>query len=102
MILLVYRISMILYRVTIMDFLSTFFSPVARSSGGGRFFSNSPLFLPSLARQVEEDSFLILSEGNSVSIPNMLLPRMLDNHGNYIISLGQLTKWLATKAEVGV
>lgn len=47
-----------------------------------------------------EDSFLVLpSEKSSISLPHMLLPSQLANHGNYIISLSQLVRWLAKQAE---
>ena len=45
------------------------------------------------------DMFLVLTETQSLSIPHFLLPPQLNNDGNYIISLSQLTRWLATKAE---
>eukprot|EP01039_Chlorochromonas_danica_P011507 gene11507-12882_t len=56
---------------------------------------DSPLKTPAL-----HDQFLWLTEsGNSVAIPYALMPQELHNHGNYIISLSQLTRWLAQKAE---
>ena len=52
---------------------------------------------------VKEDKFLILTENNSFKIPNFLLPPLMKNHGNYIISLSNLCKWLAIEAEnIGV
>jgi electron-transferring-flavoprotein dehydrogenase len=51
------------------------------------------------ATPVTDDQFLVLSETKSFKIPNIFLPPQLDNHGNYIISLSQLCRWLATKAE---
>ena len=52
------------------------------------------------ATPVENDQFSILTEsGGMYTIPNFLLPSQLHNHGNYIISLSQLCRWLATKAE---
>jgi electron-transferring-flavoprotein dehydrogenase len=54
----------------------------------------------SFATPVVTDTFSILTEtGGSYTIPNLLLPSQLHNDGNYIISLGQLCQWLATKAE---
>ena len=46
-----------------------------------------------------EDKFMWLSEKGSVELPNALLPSQLHNDGNYIISLSQLTRWLAQRAE---
>src|SRR6187455_3422265 len=48
---------------------------------------------------VAEDRFLILTADKAYRIPNGTLPRLMDNHGNYIGSLGNLCKWLATQAE---
>ncbi len=42
---------------------------------------------------------MILSEEKGWKLPNFLLPDCFQNHGNYIISLGALTRWLATQAE---
>jgi electron-transferring-flavoprotein dehydrogenase len=42
---------------------------------------------------------MILSENNSLTIPNFLLPKGVHNHGNYIISLGDLCVWMGQKAE---
>lgn len=46
-----------------------------------------------------EDAFLMLSEKGSFQVPNALLPGELHNEGNYIISLSELTRWLAAQAE---
>ncbi len=48
---------------------------------------------------VKTEDFSILTKNKEVSIPNFLLPSVLNNHGNYIISLSNLCKWLAQKAE---
>jgi len=48
---------------------------------------------------VAEDRFLVLTPDRSYRIPNVLLPRLMDNHGNYIASLGNVCRWLGTKAE---
>ena len=55
---------------------------------------NAPLNVP-----VIEDKFLVLTKNNSFRIPNLLLPPLMSNHGNYAISLGNLCRWLATQAE---
>ncbi|HET6718711.1 MAG TPA: electron transfer flavoprotein-ubiquinone oxidoreductase, partial [Rhodocyclaceae bacterium] len=52
-----------------------------------------------LKTAVSEDRVLILSESGSRRIPNWLLPACLHNEGNYIISLGNLCRWLAEQAE---
>ena len=51
------------------------------------------------ATPVSEDKFLVLTEDSSYSIPNALLPSQLHNDGNYVISLGQLCRWLGGIAE---
>eukprot|EP00960_Hanusia_phi_P033293 750391-Hanusia_phi.AAC.2 len=53
-----------------------------------------------LETEVTEDQFAILTGDNgSIKIPSWALPSSLNNHGNYIISLGRLCKWLAEQAE---
>ena len=48
---------------------------------------------------VTEDRFSILTASSAFSVPNLLLPACFKNHGNYVISLGLLTRWLAQQAE---
>ncbi|SFS10059.1 electron-transferring-flavoprotein dehydrogenase [Stenotrophomonas maltophilia] len=52
-----------------------------------------------LKQKVTRDEFLFLSETGSRSTPNALLPECFHNEGNYIISLGEVTRWLAQQAE---
>lgn len=52
-----------------------------------------------LVTKAGDDTFLILTEKDSYAIPHFLLPPQLHNEGNYIISLSQLVRWLATQAE---
>ncbi len=52
-----------------------------------------------LNQPVTEDQFLFLSETSGVKTPEWMLPPCFNNHGNYIISLGNLTRWLAQQAE---
>jgi electron-transferring-flavoprotein dehydrogenase len=52
-----------------------------------------------LDTEVKQDKFLWLTEKNKYSIPAFAMPPMMNNHGNYIISLGKLCRWLATQAE---
>jgi len=42
---------------------------------------------------------VLTEQGGSYTIPNFALPPQLNNHGNYIISLSQMCRWLASKAE---
>ena len=48
---------------------------------------------------VTEDRFYLLSETGSSKVPNLFLPDCFQNHGNYIVSLGQVTRWLGEQAE---
>ena len=48
---------------------------------------------------VTSDRFLVLTPTNAHRIPGWLLPPLMSNHGNYIVSLGNVCRWLATKAE---
>lgn len=48
---------------------------------------------------VTEDQILVLTETGSFKTPNWLVPNCFHNEGNYIISLGNLTRWLAQQAE---
>ncbi|GAB4399393.1 MAG: electron transfer flavoprotein-ubiquinone oxidoreductase [Rhodoferax sp.] len=52
-----------------------------------------------LNQPVTSEAFLFLSEATGYRTPNFLLPKCSQNHGNYIISLGALTQWLAEQAE---
>ncbi|MDE1159275.1 MAG: electron transfer flavoprotein-ubiquinone oxidoreductase [Neorhizobium sp.] len=49
--------------------------------------------------QVTDDHFLFLGPAGSVRLPNVAMPKLLSNHGNYIVSLGNVCRWLAEKAE---
>ena len=56
-----------------------------------------------LATKVAEDQFLLLTTRGSIRFPNFLMPPLMNNHGNYIGSLGALCAWLAEQAaELGV
>jgi electron-transferring-flavoprotein dehydrogenase len=48
---------------------------------------------------VTDDHFLFLGPAGGIRLPNFAMPKLLNNHGNYIISLGNLCRWLAAKAE---
>ena len=52
-----------------------------------------------LNQPVTGDEFLFLSETGSTSVPEWLMPYPFHNHGNYVISLGNVVKWLAQQAE---
>ncbi len=52
-----------------------------------------------LTTQVTDDQFLLLGPAGSVRLPNILMPKLMGNHGNFIGSLGQVTRWLGARAE---
>ncbi|MCE9679714.1 electron transfer flavoprotein-ubiquinone oxidoreductase [Shewanella sp. AS1] len=46
-----------------------------------------------------DELFMLSSESKSRTLPNALIPKTMHNHGNYIISVGNLSRWLAERAE---
>jgi electron-transferring-flavoprotein dehydrogenase len=60
----------------------------------GHKAKGAPLGVP-----VSEDRFLFLTQTGALRTPNFLLPACFKNHGNHVISLGNLTRWLGQQAE---
>jgi electron-transferring-flavoprotein dehydrogenase len=54
----------------------------------------APLHTP-----VTEDRFLFLGEKSHIAVPEFALPACFRNHGNYVVSLGNVCRWLAKQAE---
>ena len=54
----------------------------------------APLNVP-----VTQEKFLMLTERRSLSVPIWMLPPQTNNHGNYIVSLGNVCRWMAEQAE---
>jgi electron-transferring-flavoprotein dehydrogenase len=54
----------------------------------------APLTVP-----VKEDNFFILGEAGGIRLPNFLMPPLMSNHGNYIVSMGNVCRWMAEQAE---
>jgi len=48
---------------------------------------------------VSSDRFYVLGPSGAVRLPNVLLPPLMSNHGNFIVSLGDVCRYLAQKAE---
>ena len=48
---------------------------------------------------VTDDRFYYLFAGGALRLPNFMMPPLMSNHGNFIVSLGSVCRWLATKAE---
>ena len=54
----------------------------------------APLDVP-----VTDDKFVVLGEDGSMRLPNMMMPPLMNNHGNYIVSMGNVCRWMAEQAE---
>ena len=52
-----------------------------------------------LDTEVTQDRFFVLGPAGALALPMFLTPPLMRNHGNYIVSLSNLTKWLAGQAE---
>src|SRR5215218_1091138 len=52
-----------------------------------------------LKAEVTKDEFLFLGPGGGVRLPTIGLPKLMDNHGNFIGSLGNVCRYLGQKAE---
>ena len=48
---------------------------------------------------VKEDNFYVLGEAGHIRLPNFVMPPLMNNHGNYIVSMGNVCRWLAEQAE---
>src|SRR5229473_2385270 len=56
--------------------------------------SDTPIKTP-----VTDDRFYWLSERRAIRLPNFAIPPLMSNQGNFIVSLGNVCRWLAKKAE---
>ena len=54
----------------------------------------APLNVP-----VKDDNFYILGEAGQIRVPNWPMPPLMSNHGNYIVSMGNVCRWMAEQAE---
>ncbi|QGX99963.1 electron transfer flavoprotein-ubiquinone oxidoreductase [Roseovarius faecimaris] len=54
----------------------------------------APLNVP-----VKDDNFYMLGEAGQIRIPNFPMPPLMNNHGNYIVSMGNVCRWMAEQAE---
>lgn len=54
----------------------------------------APLNVP-----VTRDEFRLLGPAGQLRLPNRLMPPLMDNHGTYIVSMGNVCRWMATQAE---
>jgi len=49
--------------------------------------------------EVKDDRFYFFIAGSAIRIPNFLFPPLMSNHGNYIVSLSNLCRWMGSEAE---
>jgi electron-transferring-flavoprotein dehydrogenase len=49
--------------------------------------------------EVTDDRFYMLGPAGQIRIPNWPMPPLMNNHGNYIVSMANVCRWLATQAE---
>ncbi|MDB6182171.1 electron transfer flavoprotein-ubiquinone oxidoreductase [Paracoccus fistulariae] len=52
-----------------------------------------------VSTEVVDDNFFVLGEAGQVRVPNWPMPPLMNNHGNYIVSMGNVCRWLAEQAE---
>src|SRR5687768_4018321 len=52
-----------------------------------------------IKQPVTDDRFYWLGPAGSLRLPNFPMPPLMSNHGNFVVSLGNVCRWLATKAE---
>ncbi len=48
---------------------------------------------------VTADKFMILTQTGGITLPNFIMPPLMNNHGNFVVSLGEVCRWLGQKAE---
>ncbi len=48
---------------------------------------------------VKKDNFYMLGEGGKIRVPNWPMPPLMSNHGTYIVSMGNVCRWMAEQAE---
>ncbi|MEM9967440.1 MAG: electron transfer flavoprotein-ubiquinone oxidoreductase [Pseudomonadota bacterium] len=48
---------------------------------------------------VKEDNFYMLGEAGMLRVPNFPMPPLMNNHGNYIVSMSNVCRWMAEQAE---
>lgn len=49
--------------------------------------------------EVSDDRFLLLGPAGNIRIPSFLMPPFMKNHGNYIVSMANVCRWLEKQAE---
>ncbi len=49
--------------------------------------------------EVKKDKFYVLGQTGKLRLPNFIMPPLMNNHGNYIVSMGNVCRWMAEQAE---
>ncbi|WP_299840936.1 electron transfer flavoprotein-ubiquinone oxidoreductase [uncultured Paracoccus sp.] len=52
-----------------------------------------------ISTEVTDDNFYVLGEAGQMRVPNWPMPPLMSNHGKYIVSMGNVCRWLAEQAE---
>ena len=78
-----------------MAFSGAVFEPTALNE----LFPNWQSMSAPLNTPVTDDHILLLQEQKQIRVPGIFAPKTMKNYGNYIISLGNFCRWLATQAE---
>ena len=78
--------------------------PVGRGDRSGRrstncFRTGARTPIARSRPQVKDDRFYLLTASSLFRLPNFMMPPLMSNHDNYIVSLGNVCRWLAPKAE---
>ncbi|TQM93655.1 electron transfer flavoprotein-ubiquinone oxidoreductase [Roseinatronobacter monicus] len=48
---------------------------------------------------VRKDNFYMLGQAGQIRVPNWPMPPLMNNHGNYIVSMANVCRWMAEQAE---
>ena len=67
--------------------------------GLNKLFPNWQNMGAPIKTKVSDDKFYFLGPAGGIRIPNFLMPPLMSNHGNYIVSMSKVCRWLATQAE---
>ena len=67
--------------------------------GLNKLFPNWQNMDAPIKTKVSDDKFYFLGPAGGIRIPNILMPPLMSNHGNYIVSMSKVCRWLATQAE---
>jgi len=49
--------------------------------------------------EVTQDRFFVIGAHGEMRLPNLMMPPLMNNHGNYIVSMGNVCRWMASQAE---